>query len=265
MKIMKHIPGFILLAFMLVSSCTSQKKLAYLKNLPETGGEEKFVMEIPDYKIQPRDILYITIKAMFPDGSINDFLIPSRSNSGYILGQGDSGGYLYGFDVNPDGIIIIPAIGSFHVEGLTLEEARRLIQESADKIYNNSTVECKLLSFKFTVIGEINAPGTYINYNNYLTIFEAIGRAGGISDFGNRDRVLIVRPLDKGTRTFRINLQDKNIISSEAYYLLPNDVVIVEPLKQKVFNLNLPTISFIFSSVTSTITMTLLLINYFKQ
>ena len=50
------------------------EKLAYLGNLPETGGEETFTMEIPDYKIQPRDILYITIKAMTPDGTIKDFL-----------------------------------------------------------------------------------------------------------------------------------------------------------------------------------------------
>ena len=95
-------------------------------------------------------------------------------------------------------------------------------------------------------------------------MLEAIGRAGGVSDYGNRNRVLVVRPIDKGTKTFRINLQDKNILTSEAYFLLPNDVVIIEPLNQKIFNMNLPTISFIFSAVTSTITMTLLLINYLK-
>jgi polysaccharide export outer membrane protein len=131
-------------------------------------------------------------------------------------------------------------------------------------VFKNSTVECRLLSFKFTVIGEVKAPGAYINYNNYLTVLEAIGRAGGVGDYGNRNRVLVVRPMDKGTKTFRINLQDKKLITSEAYFLLPNDVVIVEPLKQKIFNLNLPTISFVISTFTATITMTLLLINYLK-
>jgi polysaccharide export outer membrane protein len=131
-------------------------------------------------------------------------------------------------------------------------------------VIKNSTVECRLLSFKFTVIGEVKAPGAYINYNNYLTVLEAIGRAGGVGDYGNRNRVLVVRPMDKGTKTFRINLQDKKLITSEAYFLLPNDVVIVEPLKQKIFNLNLPTISFVISTFTATITMTLLLINYLK-
>jgi polysaccharide export outer membrane protein len=254
----------LIFASLLASSCTSQKKLAYLNNLPQPSGEEKFTMEIPDYKIQPRDILYITVKAMTPDGKITDFLSSTGGNSGINISQGESGGYLYGFDVNPEGNITLPAIGSIKVVDLTLEEIKKLLQESSAKVFKNSTIECKLLSFKFTVLGEVKAPGTYINYNNYLTVLEAIGRAGGLGDYGNRNQVLVVRPFDKGTKTFRLNMQDKKILSSEAYFLLPNDVIIVEPLKQKIFNMNLPTISFIFSTVTSTITMTLLLINYLK-
>jgi polysaccharide export outer membrane protein len=262
---MKHFTPLLPLAILLVTSCTSQQKLAYLNNLPETGGEETFTMEIPDYRIQPRDILYITVKAMTPDGTINDFLISSRNYGGTYISQGESGGYLYGYDVNSEGNIVLPAVGPVKVVGLTLEETRKLLQASADKVFKNSTVECKLLSFKFTVIGEVRAPGTYINYNNYLTILEAIGRAGGVGDYGNRNKVLVVRPFDKGTKTFRLNLQDKKLLASEAYFLLPNDVVIVEPLKQKIFNMNLPTFSFILTTVTSTITTTLLLINYFGK
>jgi polysaccharide biosynthesis/export protein len=246
-------------------SCTSQKKLAYLNNLPVANGEETFTMEVPDYRIQPRDILYITIKAMTPDGTINDFLISSRNIGGAYVTQGESGGYLYGYDVNSEGNIIVPAIGSLKVIGLTLEETRKLLQSSADKVFKNAVVECKLLSFKFTVIGEVKAPGTYVNYNNYLTVLEAIGRAGGVGDYGNRSKVLVIRPFDKGTKTFRLNLQDKMILSSEAYFLLPNDVVIVEPLTQKIFNMNLPTISFILTGTLSAITTTLLLINYLEK
>ena len=155
--------------------------------------------------------------------------------------------------------------GPVKVEGLTLEETRRLLQVSADSVFNNSTVECKLLSFKFTVIGEVRTPGSYVNYNNYLTVLEAIGRAGGLSDYGKRDKILVVRPMDGGTKTYALNLQDKKILSSEAYFLLPNDVVIVEGDSKKVFNLNLPTFSFILMGLTSTITTTILLIDYFGK
>ena len=201
---------------------------------------------------------------MAPDGSIKDFL-SSVGNTGVNLAQGDAAGAFYGYNVNPDGYITLVPIGQVKVSGLTLEETRKLLQGLTEKVFLNSTVECKLLSFKYTVIGEVKGPGTYINYNNYLTVLEAIGRAGGVGDYGNRNRVLVVRPMDKGTKTYRLNLQDKKIISSEAYFLLPNDVVIVEPMKQKIFNLNLPTISFLITAFTSTVTMTLLLINYFGK
>jgi polysaccharide biosynthesis/export protein len=255
---MKHITT-ILITALLLASCASQKKLAYLNNLPEIGGEATFPMDIPDYKIQPRDVLYITLKAMAPDGTIKDFFSSGGQSVG--LSQGDASSF-YGYDVNSEGNIILPAIGPVEVKGLTLEETRKILQVSADKVFKNSTVECKLLSFKFTVIGEVISPGSYINYNNYLTVLEAVGRAGGVGDFGNRNRVLVVRPFDKETKTYRLNLQDKNLLSSEAYFLQPNDVVIVEPLKQKIFNLNLPTVSFIITAALSTLSSTLLLINY---
>ena len=201
---------------------------------------------------------------MTPNGTINDFLTTPGNYGGSYTAQGESGGYLTGYDVSSEGNIIIPSLGAIKVSGLTLDETKKLLQTFADKVFKNSTIECKLLSFKFTVIGEVKIPGTYINYNNYLTVLEAIGRAGGIDDYGKRDRVLVVRPTDKGTKTFTLNLQDKSILSSEAYFLLPNDVIIVEPQKNKIFNMNLPSISFILTSVTSTITMLILLISFTK-
>jgi polysaccharide biosynthesis/export protein len=260
---MKQLIPIFMLVFILGSSCTSQKKLAYLNNLP-TSGNEIFTTNIPDYKIQYRDILYITAKAMTPDGVISDVLSSSRSAGGTNYLQSESGQSIYGFDVNKEGNIILPVIGQLKVSDLTLDEARVKIQSAVDTKFNYTTVECKLLSFKFTVIGEVKSPGTYVNYNNYLTVLEGIGRAGGIGDLGRRDRILIIRSIDGGTETFRINLHDKNIITSQAYFLLPNDVVIVEPVNHKIFNLNLPTISFILTSITSTISMLILILNFTK-
>ena len=262
---MKNLTPILILAIFLTASCTSQQKLAYLNNLPEAGGEELFTMEIPDYKLQPRDVLYITVKAMTPDGTIMDFLSSGRTTQTTSFGSGESGGYLYGYDVDSEGNIRLPVAGAIQVSGLTLEEARNLLQERIGSVFRDATVECKLLSFKFTVIGEVRAPGAYINYNNYLTVLEAIGRAGGVGDYGRRDKVLVVRPTEGGTRTYNLNLQDKNLLSSEAYFLLPNDVIIVEPVNQKIFNMNLPTISFIISTFTGVLTTTLLLINYFGK
>lgn len=258
-----HLSLFILsVCVFLVSSCSSQKQLAYLSNLPEENTV--FPMDVPDYKIQNRDVLYITVKAMTTDGMINDFLLPSRMSSGNYMSN-EAGYYVYGYDVTSEGDVLIPSVGAVHVVGLTLDEARNRIQTNVDRVFRNATVECKLLSFKFTVIGEVKAPGTYVNYNNRLTVLEAIGRAGGVGDYGRRDNIQVVRPYDGGSITYTLNLQDKSLLSSEAYFLLPNDVVIVEPQPKKIFNLNLSTYSFIITTVTSAITSTLLIINYLKK
>ena len=261
----KHAILIVAAALVFAASCTTSKKMAYLYNLPETGGEGFFPIQIPEYKIQHRDILYITARAMTPDGFVDDFLSQTRQYGSGTYMQGEAGQFLFGYDVNSEGRVIIPAVGEIEVMGLTLEEARNVIQQTVNTVYKNSTVECKLLSFKFTVIGEVRSPGAYFNYNNYLTVLEAIGRAGGVNDFGRRDRLLVIRPVQGGTKTYTLNLQDKSILSSEAYFLLPYDVVIVEPESKKVFNLNLPTYTFVLTTITSAITTTLLLVNYFKR
>lgn len=260
---MKRIACYICV-FVLISGCTTKKQLVYLNNLSETGGEERFVMSVPDYHIQYRDILYVTMKALTPDGMITDFLSGSKSAGSLSYASSEAGQYLFGYDVNKEGSINIPVLGSLKVAGLTIEEARLSIQSAADKNFNNTTVECKLLSFKFTVIGEVRAPGTYVNYNNYLTVLEAIGRAGGISDFGRKNNILVIRPYEEGTKTYKLSLRDKSILTNEAYFLMPNDVVVVEPDSKKIFNLNLSTYSFILTSITSAVTTTILLLNYYK-
>ena len=246
---------------LLLASCSTKKELSYLNNLEETGGQNYFTMEVPDYKVQPRDILYVTVKVQTPEGSIDNILADRGSTNNYM--QGEASQYIAGYSIDPKGSVIIPLLGRSLVAGKTVYEIRDLFQTKVDSLFRHAYVDVRLLSFKFTVIGEVRAPGSYVNYNDQLTVLEAIGRAGGISETGAKERVLVIRPVGNRTETFALNLQDKNILASKAYFLQPNDVVIVQPNPKKVFNINLPTFSFIVTTVASTISTTLLLINYF--
>jgi polysaccharide export outer membrane protein len=253
-----------LIAFViLISSCSTQKELSYLSNLPETGGADYFTMEVPDYKVQPRDILYISVKAQTPEGTLTEMLNDRTNiNASYMANEGTS--YIMGYSIDPQGNVNIPLLGDIFVAGMTIYDIRDLFQAKVDSLFRHAYVEVRLMSFKFTVIGEVRMPGSFVNYNDQLTVLEAIGRAGGIAETGTKEKVLVIRPVDGKTVTYHINLQDKSLLSSPAYFLSPNDVVIVQPNPKKVFNVNLPTFSFIITAVTSTITTTLLLINYFK-
>lgn len=247
-----------------VAGCTSTKNLTYLQNLPKTSEVQFFPYEMPDYVVQHRDILYVDVKTLTSEGKLENVLRESGgAGQNYI--QGEASQYLIGYSVDKEGNITLPVLGDIQVGGLVLAAIRDIVQIRVDSVFNHAYVDVKLLSFKYTVLGEARSPGTFVNFNDYLTVLEAIGRAGGVGDYGRRDNVLVVRGTREGTQTYRINLQDKNLLTSEAYFLMPNDVVIIEPVKHKIFNMNLPTISFSISAITGIISTTLLLINYFGK
>jgi polysaccharide export outer membrane protein len=91
----------------------------------------------------------------------------------------------------------------------------------------------KLANMKYTFLGEVNAPGMVQNLNNQTTILEAIGLAGDLTDYGDRHNIWILRPTVEGVSTHKLDLNDPNLLSSQYYYLKPNDVIYVPPLKAK--------------------------------
>ena len=58
----------------IAASCSTQQELSYLNNLDELGGENYFPMDVPDYNVQPRDILYVSVKAQTPEGALTEML-----------------------------------------------------------------------------------------------------------------------------------------------------------------------------------------------
>ena len=93
----------------------------------------------------------------------------------------------------------------------------------------------RLASFRITLLGEFKSPGKYDVYQSNINIFEAISLGGDMTDFAKRDKIAIVRQTPKGSKIVRVNLNDKRILESDYYYLLPNDIVYAEPIKAKQF------------------------------
>ena len=248
-----HKSCLVLIIIMLLfgSACTTQKELVYLSNIDTLKTPAFFPYSYPDYKIQKKDILYIRFITL--NDELSDILNVGSGRYATQLYQNETSLYINGYTVNDSGKVIIPILGQVNVLGLTIDEVTRTIQEKADIYLKDATAIVKLISFKVTVIGEVNRPGTYTNFNNQLTVLEAIGMAGDITDFGNRQKVLVVRPNPEGTTTYRINLQDKNLLLSEGFFLLPNDIVIVDPIKSKIFRLNMPTLSLFLSGLSTLI------------
>jgi len=101
----------------------------------------------------------------------------------------------------------------------------------------------------------VRSPGQYNMNKDQLTIYEAIALAGDLTIYGKRQKVKIVRPTTQGTKTISIDLTDLNLIDSQNYYIMPNDLVYVEPIKAKMWGFGE---SFSLGLVTSLLTFFLL-------
>ncbi|HZW40190.1 MAG TPA: polysaccharide biosynthesis/export family protein [Ignavibacteriaceae bacterium] len=231
-------------------SCRSSKELIYLKD----AANNETIKGLPtEYVLKTGDILYVSIKSMNPEVNL---IFNPESNMEVNSGQGyqryttPSGAYLYGYEVDTNGDIKLPMLGKINVSGILISDVESLVQKKADEYLNDAIVKVKLLNFKITVLGEIRNPNTYYNYNNSITVLEAIAMANGNTDFASIKKVMVVRPIAEGRKTFMLDLSSKSMYSSEAYYLQPNDYVIVQPDKYKNFQLNSQAYSLIFSSIS---------------
>jgi polysaccharide export outer membrane protein len=264
MKMQRKLRNLLKAAIVLVciglnfTSCTSHRQLVYLKNIDSVSTENFYPKNKPEYLVQTRDIMYIKIYSLNEDMSslINQTIGSYQQN----LFQNETSLFINGYTVSDSGNIEIPVLGKVHVVGKTMDEATMAIKQRADKYLKDATVIVKLISFKVSVIGEVNRPGSYNNFNNQLTVLEAISMAGDITDYGNRKKILVLRPSADGTNSFRLDLTNSNILSSDGFFLLPNDIVYVEPIKNKTFRINMPTISLAFTSISTLI----LILNFLK-
>ena len=243
----------IVLPALFFSGCTRYKNMIYLQEKDESKSIYNAVP--PDYRIQKRDVLYIRILSLNQE-------ITQVINSTSVLNTNqftnDASLFIYGYNVSDSGYVEIPVIGRVEVLGKTLEEARASVSKQTAVFLKDATVIIKLISFKYSVIGEVNRPGIYQNYNNQLTVLEAISNAGDISAFGDRRKVMVIRPGNEGTKTFRLDLTNTDILASDGFFLLPNDIVYIEPMKSYNLRNNLPVLSIFLSGVTTFI----LILNY---
>jgi len=246
-----------ILVILLFPSCIS-KTIKYIQDKDEIFEQVYEYENIPaDYKIKKQDILYVKITSTNKD--INEYFnLSARTNTTNIQ---NSNFYLDGFTVSDSGYIKVPVLGELQVEGLTVKEANDLLQQKTDEHLNNAIANLKLVSFYIDFLGEVHKQGRVTVMQDNINILDALAMAGGINDYGDKRNVLVVRKTKDGTKTFRVDLTQRDLLTSDKFYLLPYDMVIVEPVANKTFRMNITDYTLILTTLTSTITMVLLILN----
>ncbi len=246
---MKKVLVYVLIVTSL-SSCLSLKKTTYYQGEP-SDKSEMYKFNSSPYKLQVNDVLSIEIIAETPE------LVA-------LFGTSEIGGDLYfdGYTVDRHGNIRIPYINEVNVLGYTEKEIREKIEIELKKFIKSSEsifVKVKLSGIQFLVHGEVNSPGTISLMQNQVSILDAIANAGEVAIFGNRQEVQILRKSLSGVEKFTIDLTDVSIFNSEHFYIQPNDIIYVPPLKRKNWGLGttglgvFTTIASIFAVLVSTI------------
>jgi polysaccharide export outer membrane protein len=213
----------------------------------------------PDYRLQTNDVIAVKVKSS-TDPEISD-IFNITTTQGTMLFMNPGNLYLEGYSIDEEGKITLPILGSVTVKDRTLEEARDVIQLSADKYLNNATVMVRLVSFKITVLGEVKNPGYHYVFNNQVTVLEALGLAGDLTSQGNRKNVKLLRPTKTGNEVVLLDLTDPDLLKSQYFYLMPNDVLYVEPFKARSDRSNLELLGVVFSAATTAI----LILNYVEN
>lgn len=219
----------ILLVAVLFSSCISQKKVMLLQDKGSAEAAASFVNKKKTaYQIQSGDHLYIRIYSLDPKTSkFFQTDLPTLMNPTYL--------YLNSYMVDEEGYINFSFIDKIMVKGLTIDEVKKKIQKTLNDYFKETTVTVKLVNFQVSVLGEVGNPGNFTIEKDQINVLQAISLAGGIKEFGNNKKVTLVRQTLKGSDVFYLDLSDKRILESDYFYLMPNDVIYVEPMKGKSF------------------------------
>lgn len=246
-----------LLLFVL-SSCLSNKRMVYLNDKDFEKVSEKIIPAKGNvYTIRPDDVL--SVKVQGADPRISAFF--NLETQGINIGANPASLYITGYTVNDSGYVSLPVIGRQKVEGLNIHQAQSLIEMALAPHLSNATVVLKLVSFKVSVLGEVNHPGYYYVYNNQATLLEGLSMAGDLNQFGDRKKVKLIRPVADGLKTVMLDLTDPSLMSSEYFYLMPNDMLYVEPVRAKAVRSNFSAATAVFAGVSTLI----LILNYIAR
>jgi len=232
----------IVVFFFSLFSCKPPQNIPYFKDFGDTA--KPIVMKTVPFKspvIQTDDILSISIQTIDNDvtnmlnssSSVNNTnaSVPVLSSSNT---QGGTPANVSGYLVNKDGNVELPFVGTVHVAGLTTSEARDLLTTEVNKYFNDAIVTVRYANFKITVLGEVVRPSTYVVPNEKIDIFDALAMAGDMTIYGKKENVLLIRDTLNDKKLIRLNLNNKDIVSSPYFYIQSNDILYVEPNEYKI-------------------------------
>lgn len=249
---MQHTKKLLIVCFAtaLLSSCVTQRRMAYFKPVDTTSADSLNVQfhAADEPHIIVGDQLLITVSALDPDAAA-PFNLPFVT---YMVPGAEAASTtpnVQSYIVDKDGNINFPVLGTLHLAGLTKSEAIALFNNKLETSLRDPIVNIRFMNWHVTVIGEVNRPGRYTVTDERISILDALAMAGDMTVYGQRDNVLLTRENNGKLEFARLNLNSEEIFTSPYFYLQQNDVLYIEP--NKVRAISSQNVSLYLSMVTT--------------
>jgi polysaccharide export outer membrane protein len=228
----KKIITYITLLSVILLSCRPKQNMVYMSknNMEEEVAKAKF----QGLHIQEGDVLLILVSAL-DEIAVKPFNLNTANKVGSDGGRGinqyvEPSQYL----VNEEGYISFPVLGNVYTKGMTQIQLKQELESRLKRYLTDPLVTITLKNFNVSVLGEVKEPGQKESVSQKINIFQALGLAGDMTDFGDRTHVKLIRTDDSGTdQIVNIDLTRSDIVSSPYYYMKQNDILYVQPDKNK--------------------------------
>lgn len=240
---------FCVLAVLLLASCITNRDTRYLQKTKAKYAKGEYV----EYRLQNADELSIVVYSLNAEVS-NLFVGISQPG---MQQQGNM--YYRIFD---DGTIDLPFVKKIKLQGLTIQEAEQEVKRRlTEYIKDDFSVKVTMAESSFYVVGE--QTGRFIIYKDRLNILEAVALAGDFRANVDKRNIRILRKLPSGeNQMIKFDLRSKSIVDSEYYFVLPNDVIILNRSRSNFYKIN--SFTGFVGMVTSTLSFALIVLQYSK-
>lgn len=220
-----------LVALLWLSSCKPKENMVYLEHQKEQAELSIRQALYTGSLLQEGDMLDIKVTA-YDEYAVRPFNLHSMNmstSSGNAINNQAAQTAPQGYLIDRDGYLVFPVIGKIFVKGMTKEQLRHDLEDRLKAYLTDPLVSIRQLNFNITVLGEVKQPGQYTSATEKITLFQALGLAGDMTDFAKRTQVMLIRNEDGIEQTHYLDFTDQSLVGSPYYYLKQNDVLYVQP------------------------------------
>ena len=224
---------FFLLIISLVTSCKPKQNMIYMSN--NNFQQEVSQARYEGLRIQEGDMLEIIVTAL-DDLAVKPFNRTTMQRTGE---EGSAGGNARlgdnQYQVTSDGYISFPVLGNVYCKGMTKQQLKTELDSRLKQYLTDPVVTVRHLNFNISILGDVGSPGQKTSSTERLNIFQALALAGDMRDSANRTNVKLIRYSEESGKdiTYNLDLSEASIVNSPYYYLQQNDILYVEPDKNK--------------------------------